>query len=721
MREREEYLKKIVLDEVSDNTTFRLLNTVIFTSVFASGLSIGYLVWLNIDDGDSGVGSVLAPSPPSLSHYHQSSMAFYLGQPPSPSPTPVSSSPSPSPAPSSASLYNLLVAVSATFLLLHSCLFAPNMSGRSAFSALCGSLWSVALVVMLALIGFHSGTHHNVWSVSFLFISVIIQLCVAVSLAYLGYLRITNSDPSTDDPLPPPFSHLRKHSVFVARHVRTLLTPTHQRKGYSILCLDDDDGDNDDMISSASSNSDLSCNLDRDVDDGGNVDTDGGIVYSGGGGDGDGWPPSLIRRILANPPSPSPWVYEWSFTEKRLQDAESWKGRAALYGRSLAESTWDSIRGLVTPAAKDPGTEDAVVYFPQRLLFAAGVSVLYVTVLSAAAIYLAVLILRTAHEMDSEAGVFKALTRALGASVMGAAIINWIAAMAMWRSVFIRTKNNLLGMRRGEYPFNPQKFSMMDGVYYTPYQIVHSSFGLLVSIVVISLFLLIVFVPVFYSPARAAAASLVSKFFYSVILNAVLWWFLRAIFVKLFFVRWGWLTNRVQFAWYEYASAYLNVATGITSVLKRLAISLILNVAFIWRLDMPAYTSGFETLDSGYGAYVGMLLLHHQYRSPVAVAAYTLFATRLTQLRLPTTTTTTTTTTTNPSTPLLAPTSPISSPISSSTSSHRISVRARTRWMVAFTLIRNPSLIPYRKRMLDLRSQLIITPHAAIQVLDQTV
>ncbi|XP_063311346.1 stimulated by retinoic acid gene 6 protein-like isoform X1 [Pelobates fuscus] len=134
------------------------------------------------------------------------------------------------------------------------------------------------------------------------------------------------------------------------------------------------------------------------------------------------------------------------------------------------------------------------------------------------------------------------------------------------------------------------------------------------------------------------------------------------------------LNNRKAFQNFNYFFFFYNVIVGFGSCLSRLMRSLVIGSWLIARIDRTILPPGFEGRDSGYNTWIGMLYVDHYHSNPVLSGfCHVLFTTRVEK---------------EPSEFV---------PITN-LKEHQTSVRAKTRWFLFYTLIRNPSIIKYRKQ-----------------------
>ncbi|XP_064611228.1 stimulated by retinoic acid gene 6 protein-like isoform X2 [Liolophura sinensis] len=136
------------------------------------------------------------------------------------------------------------------------------------------------------------------------------------------------------------------------------------------------------------------------------------------------------------------------------------------------------------------------------------------------------------------------------------------------------------------------------------------------------------------------------------------------------------LDNRNAFDSAYYITFFLNITIGLFACMKRLLLSLVVGLLTLGRTDQPFVKRGYERLDKGYRAYLGQLFLDYTHNHPVL----RIFCDELLTL-----------------TDDLKFQSPFDQYRMASSNKGDANRRARRRWHVAYTLVRNPDLIAGRK------------------------
>ncbi|XP_018111813.2 stimulated by retinoic acid gene 6 protein-like [Xenopus laevis] len=136
------------------------------------------------------------------------------------------------------------------------------------------------------------------------------------------------------------------------------------------------------------------------------------------------------------------------------------------------------------------------------------------------------------------------------------------------------------------------------------------------------------------------------------------------------------LNNRKAFHNFNYFFFFYNVILGLSACLWRLLCSVILGSWLIARIDRSILQRGYESADTGYMTWIGMIYVDHYHTNPVLVSFCNILLTLRAEKRV----------------------REYSSyyGIADSTGSS-ISIQARTRWLLYYTLLKNPRLILHRK------------------------
>ncbi|XP_036398422.1 stimulated by retinoic acid gene 6 protein-like [Megalops cyprinoides] len=136
------------------------------------------------------------------------------------------------------------------------------------------------------------------------------------------------------------------------------------------------------------------------------------------------------------------------------------------------------------------------------------------------------------------------------------------------------------------------------------------------------------------------------------------------------------LNNRRAFHNFNYFFFFYNVIMGLSNCVLRLLVSCVVGTWLVSRIDRTIMQRGYESLDPGYSTWIGMIFADHYHGNPVMVCfCHLLLTDRLQRQRA----------------------------ASSYSQFNHISTasvagsRARRRWRLLYTLMRNPRLILLRK------------------------
>ncbi|XP_054842815.1 stimulated by retinoic acid gene 6 protein-like [Eublepharis macularius] len=137
------------------------------------------------------------------------------------------------------------------------------------------------------------------------------------------------------------------------------------------------------------------------------------------------------------------------------------------------------------------------------------------------------------------------------------------------------------------------------------------------------------------------------------------------------------LDNRKAFQNFTYFLFFCTVVVGLFSCLMRLLRSIALGTWLIGRIDRPVMPKGYEACDMGFKTWVGMLLMDHYHTNPVLVSFCHILVTKNRERELQRARY-------KSETELLG-------------KDPRMLARSRTRWLLLYTLLNNPSLRKFRK------------------------
>lgn len=148
------------------------------------------------------------------------------------------------------------------------------------------------------------------------------------------------------------------------------------------------------------------------------------------------------------------------------------------------------------------------------------------------------------------------------------------------------------------------------------------------------------------------------------------------------------LNNRKAFHCFNYFFFFYNVVMGMSTCILRLLFSIVVGTWLVSRIDRTIMQRGYETLDAGYSTWIGMIFADHYHNNPVMVCFCQLLVTNTLEKHN------------------ASAYSTFNNPKSETPKNSR----ARRRWMLLYTLLRNPQFILLRKHHLSTSSSSPSTP-----------
>ncbi|KAJ8397838.1 hypothetical protein AAFF_G00435270 [Aldrovandia affinis] len=135
------------------------------------------------------------------------------------------------------------------------------------------------------------------------------------------------------------------------------------------------------------------------------------------------------------------------------------------------------------------------------------------------------------------------------------------------------------------------------------------------------------------------------------------------------------LNNRRAFHNFNYFFFFYNVIMGLSNCVMRLLLSCVVGTWLVSRIDRTIMQRGYESMDPGYSTWIGMIFADHYHGNPVMICfCHLLLAERHQRQRSAT---------------AYSQFNNVPTAVGS---------RARRRWLVLYTLLKNPRLILLRKR-----------------------
>eukprot|EP00039_Didymoeca_costata_P021363 m.344316 g.344316 ORF g.344316 m.344316 type:complete len:792 (-) comp24170_c0_seq1:963-3338(-) len=256
--------------------------------------------------------------------------------------------------------------------------------------------------------------------------------------------------------------------------------------------------------------------------------------------------------------------------------------------------------------------------------------------------------------------------------------------------------------QKGNLPFAVKRpkpnSSLAKLIKYAGFQIASCLLGWLTATILLSLIftaIMVLFISAFeYVLPKSLAYSVFKKTLYDADKRevgflgvAILNYFLVLLFVRLLFLQSKKslaVKNKFMLSFVEAIQFLLAIPNGVISFVTRLIICLAANLLFIFRLDVPVVPKGMEGLDIGYSSFAAFVNVSAFYSNPVLHVFIDLSTKHLKNKRMERFGHTNY----EDNVPLEADDYiPISKPIS----------RNAKRWLVAYTLVRNPSLRTERR------------------------
>nr|XP_055061822.1 STRA6-like isoform X1 [Misgurnus anguillicaudatus] len=137
------------------------------------------------------------------------------------------------------------------------------------------------------------------------------------------------------------------------------------------------------------------------------------------------------------------------------------------------------------------------------------------------------------------------------------------------------------------------------------------------------------------------------------------------------------LNNRKAFHSFIYFFFFYNVIMGLSNCILRLLVSGVVGTWLVSRIDRTIMQRGYESMDPGYNTWIGMIFADHYHSNPVMLSFCHLLLGRTVENR-----------------------GPAETSYNSFNNTRGCSVggRVRVRWLLLYTLLRNPALILLRKK-----------------------
>ncbi|CAK6976621.1 STRA6-like isoform X2 [Scomber scombrus] len=144
------------------------------------------------------------------------------------------------------------------------------------------------------------------------------------------------------------------------------------------------------------------------------------------------------------------------------------------------------------------------------------------------------------------------------------------------------------------------------------------------------------------------------------------------------------LNNRKAFHCFNYFFFFYNVVMGVSNCILRLLCSIVVGTWLVSRIDRTIMQRGYENMDAGFTTWIGMIFADHYHNNPVMVCFCQLLVSHTVERDI----------------------ASAYSTFSNTPSEAPVNSRARRRWALLYTLLRNPHLILLRKQHLSSPSSL---------------
>ncbi|CAN9510127.1 unnamed protein product [Ophioblennius macclurei] len=139
------------------------------------------------------------------------------------------------------------------------------------------------------------------------------------------------------------------------------------------------------------------------------------------------------------------------------------------------------------------------------------------------------------------------------------------------------------------------------------------------------------------------------------------------------------LNNRKAFHCFNYFFFFYNVVMGMSTCILRLLSSIVVGTWLVSRIDRTIMQRGYETMDAGYSTWIGMIFADHYHNNPAMVCFCQMLVSNKLERRSVS----------------------AYSTFNNSPTESAVNSRARRRWALFYTLLRNPRLILFRKHYLS--------------------
>uniref|UniRef100_A0A8C2ELX2 STRA6-like n=1 Tax=Cyprinus carpio TaxID=7962 RepID=A0A8C2ELX2_CYPCA len=279
-------------------------------------------------------------------------------------------------------------------------------------------------------------------------------------------------------------------------------------------------------------------------------------------------------------------------------------------------------------------------------------------------------------------------------SWLATTIFSTLTSVTYTFHVLVCYRKHLKRLWRGQKTFLPEKFhkpspavSVAAITRYSGWQIAFTLWGFLIVHFVQFLFALLFVYGVVLPIQKGHFLSWLSTNIMLTILLVIALVVVQIILVQIFFLQDKLspddkekplaLNNRKAFHCFNYFFFFYNVVMGLSNCILRLLSSCIVGTWLVSRIDRTIMQRGYESMDPGYSTWIGMIFADHYHSNPVMVSFCHLLLGR----------------TLDKQGPAVSSYATFSNKTGCS-----VGGRVRVRWLLLYTLLRNPALILLRKR-----------------------
>ena len=180
-----------------------------------------------------------------------------------------------------------------------------------------------------------------------------------------------------------------------------------------------------------------------------------------------------------------------------------------------------------------------------------------------------------------------------------------------------------------------------------------------------------------YSPASNFVFTLL-QLFLPVIIVAVFLKVVKMLWVDTVLTEDGRVLSRDWYVLWDFAMLFYGAVEGLLKAVSRFFVSLIANTVFLGRTDVPILPGNFFAFDLGFMSYINVALQSELHNNPIQSVACQTLMEGLKAAK--------------------AAREAVGAMAAPARSRRQSNPRARLRWVLAYTLLKNPVLIPFRKQ-----------------------